>query len=88
MTSDYICPSKYWIDTKEEKERLLSNYRMELQKKQCRYFDLGKGECPFGNKCFYRHEDAKVSGEYSSSFRIFFGNHRFSVRGWYQMSGA
>ena len=64
MTSDYICPSKYWIDTKEEKERLLSNYRMELQKKQCRYFDLGKGECPFGNKCFYRHEDAKVSGEH------------------------
>ena len=64
MTSDYICPSKYWIDTKEEKERLLGNYRMELQKKQCRYFDLGKGECPFGNKCFYRHEDAKVSGEH------------------------
>ena len=63
VTSDYICPSKYWIDTKEEKERLLSNYRMELQKKQCRYFDLGKGECPFGNKCFYRHEDAKVNGE-------------------------
>jgi len=59
VTSDYICPSKYWIDTKEEKERLLGNYRMELQKKQCRYFDLGKGECPFGNKCFYRHEDAK-----------------------------
>jgi len=57
VTSDYICPSKYWIDTKEEKDKLLTNYKSELQKKQCKYFDQGKGECPFGNKCFYRHQD-------------------------------
>lgn len=23
--------------------------------KPCRYFDQGKGECPFNDKCFYRH---------------------------------
>ena len=30
---------------------------MELKKKECKYFDKGAGECPFGNMCFYRHED-------------------------------
>jgi len=57
VTSDYICPSKYWIDTKEEKDKLLANYKSELGKKTCKYFDGGKGECPFGNKCFYQHLD-------------------------------
>jgi len=23
--------------------------------KQCKYFEQGKGKCPFGNKCFYLH---------------------------------
>jgi len=59
VTSDYICPSKYWIETKEEKDKLLGKYKIELQKKPCRYFDIGRGDCPFGNKCFYRHSDAK-----------------------------
>ena len=57
QTSDYICPSRYWVDTKEEKDKLLSNYKLELNKKECKYYDKGNGECPFGNKCFYRHED-------------------------------
>ena len=57
QTSDYICPSRYWVDTKEEKDKLLSNYKVELRKKECKYYDKGDGECPFGNKCFYRHED-------------------------------
>ena len=35
---------------------MLSNYKLELRKKECKYFDKGDGECPFGNKCFYRHE--------------------------------
>jgi len=55
QTSDYICPSKYWMDTSEEKEKLFEDYRANLLKKECKYFDKGQGECPFGNKCFYRH---------------------------------
>ena len=57
QTSDYICPSRFWVDTTEEKEKLLSNYKVELGKKECKYFDKGDGECPFGNKCFYLHVD-------------------------------
>ena len=55
QNSDYICPSRYWLDTKEEKEQLFSDYKKALHKKECKYFKKGKGECPFGNKCFYRH---------------------------------
>merc|ERR1719186_16418 len=53
--SDYICPSRFWCETKEEKERLLTDYKAALNVKECKYFNKGEGECPFGNKCFYRH---------------------------------
>ncbi|XP_017063840.1 probable E3 ubiquitin-protein ligase makorin-1 [Drosophila eugracilis] len=55
VCSDYVCPSTYWVDTKEDKEKLLNTYRTALGGKDCKYFRLGDGNCPFGNKCFYRH---------------------------------
>lgn len=55
QTSDYICPSKHWLDTPEEKEKLFEEYKSQMLKKECKYYNRGKGECPFGNKCFYRH---------------------------------
>ena len=55
QTSDYICPSKHWVDTPEEKEKLFADYKSQMLKKECKYYNRGKGECPFGNKCFYRH---------------------------------
>lgn len=55
MTSDFVCPSMYWVDTKEEKEKLIENYKEALSKKDCKYFKQGRGKCPFGNKCFYLH---------------------------------
>jgi E3 ubiquitin-protein ligase makorin len=30
-------------------------YSIYCSKKHCRYYKNGKGECPFGNKCFYLH---------------------------------
>ncbi len=47
------------MDTREEKDRLLEDYRMALTKKECKYFQRGNGECPFGNKCFYQHLSAE-----------------------------
>lgn len=43
------------MDTKEEKAKLLGDYRKALNSKDCKYFKLGQGKCPFGNKCFYKH---------------------------------
>jgi len=57
QTSDYICPSRFWVETPEEKERLLTDYKKNLGLKECKYFNKGTGECPFGNKCFYQHAD-------------------------------
>jgi len=57
QTSDYICPSRFWVETPEEKERLLTDYKKNLGQKECKYFNKGAGECPFGNKCFYQHAD-------------------------------
>lgn len=54
-TSDFVCPSAYWVDTKDDKEKLLSDYKKALEAKQCKYFKQGDGTCPFGNKCFYKH---------------------------------
>jgi len=57
QTSDFICPSRFWVETPEQKEQLLSEYKKNLGLKECKYFNKGSGECPFGNKCFYQHAD-------------------------------
>ncbi|XP_030748724.1 probable E3 ubiquitin-protein ligase makorin-1 isoform X2 [Sitophilus oryzae] len=57
VTSDFVCPSMYWVDTKEEKEKLIDDYKKALSNKACKYFKKGLGKCPFGNKCFYMHAD-------------------------------
>lgn len=43
------------METKEEKDKLLNDYRAALGAKDCKYFKKGEGKCPFGNKCFYKH---------------------------------
>lgn len=55
VTSDFVCPSMYWVDTKEDKEKLIVEYKNALSRKDCKYFKKGQGKCPFGNKCFYLH---------------------------------
>lgn len=57
ITSDFVCPSLFWVDTKDEKEKLINDYKGALQAKDCKYFNKGRGKCPFGNRCFYRHVD-------------------------------
>ncbi|XP_022914794.1 probable E3 ubiquitin-protein ligase makorin-1 isoform X2 [Onthophagus taurus] len=82
VTSDFVCPSTYWVDTKEEKEKVIENYKQVLSKKDCKYFKKGNGSCPFGNKCFYLHalnDGSKVdvgpppshrSNEYTPGFNL------------------
>ncbi|CAD7005513.1 unnamed protein product [Ceratitis capitata] len=51
----FCLPQCLWVETKEEKDKLLSDYRLALGVKDCKYFKKGDGKCPFGNKCFYKH---------------------------------
>lgn len=62
ITSDFVVPSGLWVDTKEEKDKLINSYKEAMTIKDCKYYNKGKGKCPFGNKCFYRHcgPDGKV----------------------------
>ncbi|KAJ8681836.1 hypothetical protein QAD02_017628 [Eretmocerus hayati] len=55
VPSDFVCPSMFWVDTKEEKDKLITDYKDALSTKDCKYFNKGRGKCPFGNKCFYLH---------------------------------
>ncbi|GLH14122.1 E3 ubiquitin-protein ligase makorin-1 [Gryllus bimaculatus] len=55
VTSDFVCPSVYWVDTKEDKDKLIQEYKGAMSVKNCKYFKSGRGKCPFGNKCFYLH---------------------------------
>jgi len=55
VASDFVVPSKYWMETSEEKDKLIGDYKKALSAKPCKYFKQGRGECPFGGKCFYLH---------------------------------
>lgn len=55
VKSDFIIPSKFWVETKEDKIRLVDIYKKALSKKPCMHFQHGSGVCPFNDKCFYEH---------------------------------
>ncbi|XP_063570390.1 LOW QUALITY PROTEIN: E3 ubiquitin-protein ligase makorin-1-like [Pongo abelii] len=55
ITSNFVIPSESWVEEKEEKQKLIQKYKEALSNKACRYFDEGRGSCPFGRNCFYKH---------------------------------
>ncbi|PAV90326.1 hypothetical protein WR25_25154 [Diploscapter pachys] len=56
--SDYVIPSMFWVEEEDEKTLLIDMYKENTKKKICKYYKTGKMEeaCPFGNKCFYKHQ--------------------------------
>ncbi|KAI3411883.1 hypothetical protein GPALN_001945 [Globodera pallida] len=55
--SDYVIPSKVWIDDMAEKDKLVSKFKDNTKKITCKYVVNGDvDKCPFGNKCFYKHQ--------------------------------
>lgn len=61
IRSDFVCPSSFWVESPEEKEKLITKYKEALSDKDCKYFLKGTGRCPFANKCFYKHALANGS---------------------------
>uniref|UniRef100_A0AAY4DJP8 E3 ubiquitin-protein ligase makorin-2 n=2 Tax=Denticeps clupeoides TaxID=299321 RepID=A0AAY4DJP8_9TELE len=55
VVSEFVIPSMYWVEDQEEKNRLIEEFKSGVSKKPCKYFDQGRGTCPFGAKCFYMH---------------------------------
>jgi hypothetical protein len=38
VCSDFVCPSSFWVDSKEEKDKLIDKYKNALSEKDCKYF--------------------------------------------------
>ncbi|XP_020339629.1 probable E3 ubiquitin-protein ligase makorin-2 isoform X1 [Oncorhynchus kisutch] len=55
VVSEFVIPSVYWVEDQDEKNRLIEDFKSGVSKKPCKYFDQGRGTCPFGGKCFYMH---------------------------------
>lgn len=55
ISSDFVCPSIVWVEGREEKEKLINDYKKACNTTHCKHYKQGAGKCPFGNKCFYKH---------------------------------
>ncbi|KAG7494775.1 putative E3 ubiquitin-protein ligase makorin-2 [Solea senegalensis] len=55
VISEFVIPSIYWVEDQDEKDHLIELFKSGVSKKACKYFDQGRGSCPFGGKCLYLH---------------------------------
>ncbi|KAM7421784.1 hypothetical protein PAMA_010032 [Pampus argenteus] len=55
VVSEFVIPSVHWVEDQEEKNHLIDLFKSGVSKKACKYFDQGRGSCPFGGKCLYLH---------------------------------
>lgn len=50
-----VIPSDHVVKSGPEKDVLVEEYKEMLKNIPCRYFNKGKGDCPFMNSCLYAH---------------------------------
>ncbi|XP_026162483.1 E3 ubiquitin-protein ligase makorin-2 [Mastacembelus armatus] len=55
VVSEFVIPSVYWVEDQDDKNHLIDLFKSGVSKKACKYFDQGRGSCPFGGKCLYLH---------------------------------
>ncbi|OMO80833.1 Zinc finger, CCCH-type [Corchorus olitorius] len=53
--SYFVIPSVIWYCTPEEKQEIVDSYKAKLRSIDCKHFNFGNGNCPFGTSCFYKH---------------------------------
>ncbi|XWS45708.1 hypothetical protein CRYUN_Cryun14cG0002800 [Craigia yunnanensis] len=53
--SYFVIPSVIWYCTPEEKKEIVDSYKAKLRSIDCKHFNFGNGNCPFGTSCFYKH---------------------------------
>ncbi|MED6125300.1 hypothetical protein PIB30_067251 [Stylosanthes scabra] len=53
--SYFVIPSGIWYSTKEDKQEIIDNYKANCKLIDCKHFNFGDGNCPFGTSCFYKH---------------------------------
>lgn len=53
--SYFVVPSVIWYSSSDEKQEIVETYKAKLKSIDCKHFDFGDGNCPFGTSCFYKH---------------------------------
>ncbi|XP_018493819.1 E3 ubiquitin-protein ligase makorin-1-like [Galendromus occidentalis] len=53
--SHLVIPSAYFVGKGERKATLVEGYKTALSKRICKFFDQGRGACPFASRCLSRH---------------------------------
>ena len=69
VESYFVVPSATPIIDEESKQRLIQSYKENMSKIECSFFNRGKGVCPFGSNCFYKHTN-ETSGEHKPNIAI------------------
>jgi len=59
----HILPHSSPVYDYQEKLKMTEEYKNHLRTIPCRYFNFGKGFCPFGDSCFYEHSYNKAETE-------------------------
>jgi len=54
--SFFVIPCDRLMRDPARKQALVAEYQSAMKNIHCRYFDRGRGECPFGTSCFYSHQ--------------------------------
>eukprot|EP01103_Thecamoeba_quadrilineata_P005083 TRINITY_DN14935_c0_g1_i1.p1 TRINITY_DN14935_c0_g1~~TRINITY_DN14935_c0_g1_i1.p1 ORF type:complete len:262 (+),score=0.47 TRINITY_DN14935_c0_g1_i1:64-849(+) len=52
--SHYVIPSDQYVEG-NAKIAIETSYKNKMRSIPCKYYDYGKGACPFGDFCFYSH---------------------------------
>ena len=58
------------MEEKEEKQKLIQKYKEAMSHKAGRYFDEGRGSCPFGGNCSYKLVYPDGCGEESQRQKV------------------
>ncbi|XP_008564381.1 PREDICTED: probable E3 ubiquitin-protein ligase makorin-3 [Galeopterus variegatus] len=64
VSSSLVIPSEFWVEEEEEKQKLIEQYKEAMNNKPCMYFAEGRGRCPFGRNCFYKHAYPEGQGDH------------------------
>ncbi|OQR96703.1 hypothetical protein THRCLA_07193 [Thraustotheca clavata] len=51
----FVVPCNRLVTDPLRKKKIIDDYKANMAQIPCRHFNLGRGKCPFGNKCFYEH---------------------------------
>ncbi|KAL1789590.1 putative E3 ubiquitin-protein ligase makorin-2 [Sigmodon hispidus] len=49
VISEFVIPSVYWVEDQNKKNELIEAFKQGMGKKTYKYFEQGKGTCPFGS---------------------------------------